>query len=146
MIMFDHFIVNFFWSFNFIFDEWRMFILDYWTTYVCFRFVERRMFILDLSSDVYDKTSLNLTRHFIKLIVSDSSNLTKATHQNLMNENVISLNLTKAIHQTWRRKRHFIKSNERVISSNFLKRKTVFLLCNKQISALTFDVKNLSKV
>jgi hypothetical protein len=66
---------QFFWLFNLIFDEWRMLILDYRVTYVCSRFVEQRMFIFDLLSDVYDETSLNLTRFFIKLIVSDSSNL-----------------------------------------------------------------------
>jgi hypothetical protein len=115
VIMLDHLIVNFFWSSSLTFDEWRMLILDYRVTYVCSRFVEWRMFVFDFSSDVYDKTSLNLTKHLIKLIVSDSSSL--------RSENVISSNLTKTTHQIWRKKRHLIKSNERVISSNFFEKK-----------------------
>jgi hypothetical protein len=72
-------------------------------------FDEWRMLILDLSSDVYDETS-DLTKHLIKLEVrrlikleSDSSNLTKATHQ------------------TWRERRHFLKLDENFISSNLTK-------------------------
>jgi hypothetical protein len=87
----------FFWSSSLIFDKWRMLILDYRVTYACSRSVERRMFVLDLSSDVWDETSLNLTRHFIKFVVSDSLNLTKATHQ------------------TWWKKRHLIKWRKRLI-------------------------------
>jgi hypothetical protein len=105
-----------------------MLILDYRVTYVCSRFVERRMFILDLSSDVYDETSLKLTRHFIKFIMSDSSNL------------------TKTLHQTWWVKRHLIKSNEHVISSNFLKIKTVSLLFDEQFcSDIWYEELNLAE-
>ncbi len=68
-----------------------MFILDYRITYIYFRFVKRRIFILDLLNNVYDETTLNLTKHFIKFIVNDSLNL--------MNDNVILSNLTKAIYQ-----------------------------------------------
>jgi hypothetical protein len=63
------------------FDKWRMLILDYRVTCARSRFIERRMLVLDLSSDVYDETSLNLTKYLIKLIVSDFSNLMKVTHQ-----------------------------------------------------------------
>jgi hypothetical protein len=65
------------------------------------------MSVLDLSSDVYDETSL--MRHLIKLDESDSSNLMsenvissndESDSSNLMSENVISSNLTKATHQT----------------------------------------------
>jgi hypothetical protein len=100
---------QFCWSFNFTFDEWRMLILDYRVTYACSRFVERRMSVLDLSSDVYDETSLNLTKHFIKLIVSNSSNLTRATHQIWW--------VKTSSHQIWRKR--LIKFDERnVISSS----------------------------
>ncbi len=111
---------QFFWSSNLTFDEWRMLILDYRVMYVYSRSVERRMFILDLSSDVYDETSLNLTRHLIKFVVSDSLNLTKAIHQ-IWWMKTFSYQMTKAIHQTWRKQRHLIKSNQRVILSNFWK-------------------------
>jgi hypothetical protein len=83
----------------------RFIIYTFDTTYVYFRLIER----------LYDKTSLNLTRHFIKLVVSNSLNL--------INENVILLNLTKAIHHTWRKKRYLIKSNKRVISSNIFEKR-----------------------
>jgi hypothetical protein len=65
-----------------------------------------------------DKTTHQTWRkRLIKLDKSDSSNLTKATRQT-WRKNVISLNLTKASsHQIWR-KRHLIKSDESVISSN----------------------------
>jgi hypothetical protein len=109
VIMLDHLIVNFFWSFSLTFSEWRMLILDYWVTYVCSRSVERRMFVLDFSSEVYDETS-SLTKHLIKvrrlikLDESDSSNLTW--------KDVISSKLTKASsHQTW--DRHLIKLFEK---------------------------------
>jgi hypothetical protein len=46
-----------------------MFILDYRVTYVCSWFVERRMFILDLSNEIYDETLLNLMKHFIYLFI-----------------------------------------------------------------------------
>jgi hypothetical protein len=66
-----------------LFSEWRMLILDYRVTHVCFRFVER---------------------HFWW---SDSSNMTKVTHQTwrkktsshqIWRKSVISSNLTKATH------------------------------------------------
>jgi hypothetical protein len=78
-------------------------------TYVCSRLVERRLW--------WDVIKLDETFHqthceqLIKFDESDSSNL--------MSENVISSKLTKATHRTWRKRRHFIKLNERVISSNF---------------------------
>ncbi len=102
---------QFFWSSSLTFDEWRMLILDYRVTYVCSRLVERRLW--------WDVIKLDETSHqsrcerLIKLDESDSSNL--------MSENVISSNLTKAAHLTWRKKRYLIKSNDRVISSNFWK-------------------------
>jgi hypothetical protein len=125
VIMFDHFIVSFFWSSNFTF--WRvthahsrlssdvcLFSICR-ATYVCSRIVERRLWW-----DV-----IKLDEHFIKLIVSDSSNL--------MSENVISSNLTKATHQIWR-KRHLIKLWER---------RTILLLFDKRFHASTHDMKNL---
>jgi hypothetical protein len=128
VIMLDHLIVIFFWSFNFTF--WRM-----THAHSSFSIIKWRMFVLDLSSDVYDETS-SLTKHLIKLVMrrlikldeNDSSNLTRTTHQTwrkrlirLDERNVISLNLTKASsHQTWR-KRHLIKLDENVISSNLTK-------------------------
>jgi hypothetical protein len=89
------------------------------------------MFILDLSSDVYDETSL--IRHLIKFDESDSSNLMNENvissndendSSNLMNENVISSNdesdssnLTKATssHQV-ESARHLIKFFEKTNS------------------------------
>ncbi len=119
VIILDHLIVNFFDSSSLIFDEWRMLILDYRVTYVCSRSVERRLWW----NVKLDETFHSIwEKRFIKFDENDSSNL--------MSENVISLNLTKAIHQTWWR--HFIKSNERVISSNFLKERQFlyFLMSN----------------
>jgi hypothetical protein len=78
VIMLDHLIVKFFWSFNLIFDEWRMLILDYQMTYVCSRFVERRLWW----NVRFDEAFHQIWRErLIKLDESDSSNLTKATHQ-----------------------------------------------------------------
>jgi hypothetical protein len=91
-------------------------------TYVCSRLIERRLWwdVIKL-----DEASHQIHRErLIKFDESDSSNL--------MNKNVISLNLTKTTHQIWRQKRHFIKSNEHVISSNFLKRKTILLFFDEQ--------------
>ncbi len=100
---------KFCWSSSLIFDEWRILILDYRMTYICFRFIERRMFILDLSNDVYNETLLNLTRHFIKLIVSDSSNLTKTIYQTWW--------VKTSFYQIWRKR--LIKLDEKnVILSN----------------------------
>jgi hypothetical protein len=102
VIMLDHFIVNF-----------SDYLISFLTNDAClFLIIEWRMLILDLSSDVYDEMSLNLTRHFIKFIVSDSSNLTKATHQTWW--------MKTSFHQIWRKrlikldewKRHFIKFDE----------------------------------
>ncbi len=110
-----------------------------------------------LSSDVYDETSL--MKHLIKLDENDSSNLTnatqqtwwmktsshqmtKATHQTWWVKTSF-YQTTKAIHQTWQKQRHFIKSNQRVISSNFSKRQTIFLLSDEQSSAVILDMKNL---
>ncbi len=134
---------QFYWSFNLAF--WRITHAHSWlsndvylfsicrATYVYSRFVERRLW-WDVIK--FDETSHQThCERLIKLDESDSSNL--------MSENVISSNLTKAIHQTWRKKRHLIKSNERVISSNFLKRKTISLFFDEQTSATTFDVKSL---
>jgi hypothetical protein len=60
-----------------------------------FSIIEWRMPVLDLSSDVYNETS-SLTRHFIKLEKSDSSNLTKATHQTWW--------VKTSFHQIWRKR------------------------------------------
>jgi hypothetical protein len=79
-----------------------------------FSIIEWRMFILDLSSDVYDETS-NLTKHFIKFDKNDSLNLTR--HFIKLDESDSS-NLIKATYQTWWKRRHFIKFDESVISSN----------------------------
>jgi hypothetical protein len=71
VIMLDNFIVNFFDC-----------LISFLTNDAClFSIIEWRMLVLDSSNDVYDETLLNLTRHFIKFIVSDFSNLTKAIHQ-----------------------------------------------------------------
>jgi hypothetical protein len=133
---------QFFWSFNRTFDEWRILIFDYRVTNACFRFVERRMFILDLSSDVYDETSLNLTKRFIKFIVSDSSNLTKTIYQIWW--------MKTSFHQIWRKR--FSKFDERnVISSSristsshqtFWTERQFFYFLRSDF-ATTFDVKNL---
>jgi hypothetical protein len=104
VIMLDHLIVNFS-------DR----LVSFLTNDACsFSIIEWRMSVLDLSSDVYDATS-DLTKHFIKLDESDSSNLTK--HLIKLDENDSS-NLTKATHRTWRKRRHLIKLDESVISSN----------------------------
>jgi hypothetical protein len=115
------------------FDEWRMLILDYRVTYVCFRFVEQRLWWnVKLDETFYqtwnETTHQTWRKRFIKLDESDSSNLTKAIHQiwrkrfiKFDEKNVISSNLTKAsFHQIWR-KRHFIKFDENVISLNLTK-------------------------
>jgi hypothetical protein len=96
-----------------------------------------------LSSGVYNETSLNLTRHLIKLIVSDSSNLTKATHQTWW--------VKTSSHQIWRER--LIKLDERnVISSSrtiasfhetFEKRDSSSIF-DEQTSAATFDVRKFS--
>jgi hypothetical protein len=105
VIMLDHFIVSFF-------DCLASFL----TNDAClFSIIEWRMLVFDSSSDVYDETSLNLTRHFIKFIVSDSSNLTKAIHQTWW--------VKTSSHQIWRKR--FIKFDD-VISSNFWKERQFF--------------------
>jgi hypothetical protein len=71
-----------------------------------FSIIEWRMFVLDLSNDVYDETSF--MKHLIKLEKNDSSNLTKATHQIWR----------KRFIKTWREQRHLIKFDDSVISSN----------------------------
>jgi hypothetical protein len=99
VIMLDHFILNFF-------DCLILFL----TNDAClFSIIKWRMFFLDLSSDVYDETSLNLTKHFIKFFVSDSSNLSKAIHQTWW--------VKTSSHQIWRKR--FIKLDD-VISSNLM--------------------------
>jgi hypothetical protein len=152
VIMLDQLIVNFSDRLISLFDEWRMLILDYRMTYVCSRSVERRMSVLDLSSNVClsstCRTTFMMKRHlkldetFHQIHCERLINLDKSDSLNLMNENVISSNLTRTTYQIWRRKRHFIKLNERVISSNFLKRETIFLFFDEQFLK-TFDVKNL---
>jgi hypothetical protein len=101
-----------------------------------FLIIEWRMFVLDLSSDVYDETS-DLTKHFIKFDENDSSNLTKATHQiwrkrfiKFDEKDVISSNLTRtSFHQIW--DRHLIK---------LLKKKTIFLFSDERSHAATRDM------
>jgi hypothetical protein len=105
VIMLDHFIVRFFWSFSLIFDEWRMLILDYRVTYVCSRSVERRLWWNVRLNEAFHQI---WRRRLIKLDENDLSNLTKETSS----------------HQTWR-KRHLIKF-EIVISSNFWKERQSF--------------------
>jgi hypothetical protein len=119
------------------FDEWRMLILDYRMTYVCFRFVERRLWwnvkLDETFHQIWSETTRQTWRkRLIKLDESDSSNLTKkaSSHQTWwkrhlikFNESVISSNLTRtSSHQIWRES-HLIK---------FLKRETIFLLFDEQ--------------
>jgi hypothetical protein len=105
VIMLDHLIVNFS-------DR----LISLLTNDACsFSIIEWRMFVLDLSSDVYDETS-SLTKHLIKLDENDSSNLTKATHQTWRKR--------RHLIKFWR-KRHFIKL-EIVASSNFWEEKQSF--------------------
>ncbi len=117
VIMLDYLIVSFFWSSYLI---WRMthahsrLSSDVCLFSTCRTFDEtfhqfhcERLIKLDQTC---------LTRHLIKLIVSDLSNLTS--------EKIISSNLTKAIHQIWWR--YLIKTNERVISSNFWEERQFF--------------------
>ncbi len=91
-------------------------------TYVCLRFVERRLW--------WDVIKLDETSHqtyserLIKLDESDSSNLwMKTSFHHIWRKRFIKLD---------ERKRHLIKSNEHVISSNFLKKETVSLLSDEQ--------------
>ncbi len=88
-----------------------------------------------LSSDVYLFSICQATsvmRRLIKLEKSDSLNMTKTTHQ------------------TWRKERHLIKSDEKTSSYQIwrkrliklLKKKTISLLSDKQSSAAIIDVKN----
>jgi hypothetical protein len=126
VIMLDHYMINFFDSSSFIFDEWRMLILDYRVTYVCSRFVERRLWwdvkFNEAFHQIWRKRFIKLDeifhqiwrKRFITLDESDSSNLMKKT----------------SFHQTWR-KRHFIKF-EIVISSNILRRKTISLFFDER--------------
>jgi hypothetical protein len=107
-----------------------MHILDYRMTYVCSRFVERRLWW-----NVIDETSHQIWRkRFINLDENDSSNLMnenvissndESDSLNLMNENVISSNdendssnLTKAtsFHQV-ESARHFIKFFKKINKS-----------------------------
>jgi hypothetical protein len=102
VIMFDHFIVSF-----------SDCLVSFLTNDAClFSIIEWRMLVFDSSSDVYNEALLNLTKHFIKLIVSDSSNLTKAIHQTWW--------VKTSSYQIWRKR--FIKLDD-VISSNFWKEK-----------------------
>jgi hypothetical protein len=94
--------------------------------------------VLDLSSDVYDETSL--MRHLIKLDENDSSNL--------MSENVISSNdesgsSNDVSGSSNLRDENVISSNDESGSSNLTKRQTVFLLSDEQSSAVILDMKNL---
>jgi hypothetical protein len=92
-----------------LFSEWRMLILDYRVTHVCSRSVERHLW------------------------ESDSSNMTKASHQ------------------TWWKKRHLIKFDEKASSHQIWrkrliklsKRETILLFSDKQSFAATLDMKNL---
>jgi hypothetical protein len=112
VIMLDHLIVSFS-------DR----LVSLLTNDACsFFIIEWRMLVLDLSSDVYDET-LSLTKHLIKLDESDSSNLTRATHQTWrerliklderdvissnFDESVISSNLRSSLHQTFEKKSNF---------------------------------------
>jgi hypothetical protein len=89
------------------FDEWRMLILDYRVTYICSRFVERRLWWDVKLDETFHQTWSEATHQtwerFIKLDESDSSNLTRKT----------------SFHQTWRKRR--LKLDENVISSNLTK-------------------------
>jgi hypothetical protein len=120
VIMLDHFIVSF-----------SDHLISFLTNNACsFSIIEWRMFVLDLSNDVYDETSL--MKHFIKFEKNDS------------------LNLTKAIHQIWRKQRHFIKLDDNVISSNLkssfhqiFEKTNDFSTFDKRSHVATRDIKNL---
>jgi hypothetical protein len=116
-----------FWSSNLTFDEWRMLILDYWVTYVCSWFVERRLW-WDVKLD--ETSHQTWRKRLIKLDESDSLNLTKETSSHQI--------LTKASsYQIWDRR--LIK---------LLRRKVLFLLFDERFHATTRDIKkklNLAK-
>jgi hypothetical protein len=124
VIMLDHLIVNiFFWSFNFIF--WRMtHAHSRLSNDVCLFSICRATFMM--RRQAWRSISSNLKW-------SDSSNLTKTTHQ------------------TWRKKRHLIKFDESVISliltkassHQTLKKKAILLFSDKRSHASTHDMKNL---
>jgi hypothetical protein len=100
------------------FDEWRMLILDYRVTYVCSRSVEWRFWwdvkLDEASHQTWNEATHQTWKRLIKLDESDSSNLTRKT----------------SFHQIWR-KRHFIKSDENFISSNFEKEEqSLYFLIN----------------
>ncbi len=111
---------QFFWSSSLTLDEWRMLILDYRVTYVCFRSVERRLWC-DVRLD--EASHQTWRERFIKL--DEASHQTWRERLIKLDESD-SLNLTKetSSHQTWR-KRHLIKL-EIVISSNFWKERQSF--------------------
>jgi hypothetical protein len=85
-----------------------------------FSIIEWRMPVFGLSSGVYDETSLNLTKHLIKLIVSDSSNLTKR---------LIKLD-------EW--KHHLIKSDEDDSSNFWEERQSFYFLMSKNFCSDTW--------
>ncbi len=108
-----------------LFDEWRMLILDYRVTYVCSRFVERRLW-WNVKLDKASHQTWN-----------DSSNLTRTTHQTWREK--------ASFHQTWR-KRHFINltktSSYQIWREShlikLLKRKTISLLSDEQFCSDTW--------
>ncbi len=122
VIMLDHLIVRFSDRSISLFSEWRMSVLDYRVTYVCSRSVERRLWWDVKLNEMIHQT---WRERLIKFDESDSSNFDEKTSS----------------HQTWR-KDHLIKF-EFVISSNFLKRKTVSLLFDERSHAATRDMRNL---
>ncbi len=79
------------------FDEWRMLILDYRVTYVCFRFVERCLWwnvkLNEAFNQIWNETTYKIWRkRFIKFD----------------EKNVISSNVTKvSSHQTLKKKHNF---------------------------------------
>ncbi len=105
VIMLDHFIVIL----------WRMFILDCRVTYICSRFVERRLW--------WDVIKLDERSHW----------MTKATHQTWW--------MKTSSHQIWRKR--LIKSDERHLIKLW-ERKTIFLLSDKRSHASIHCMRNLA--
>jgi hypothetical protein len=99
-----------------------MLILDYQMTYICSRFVERRLWWNVKLDETFHQT---WQKRLIKLDESDSLNFTKETSFHQI--------LTKtSSHQIWDR---------RLIQ--LLKRKAIFLLFNERSHATTRDMRNL---
>jgi hypothetical protein len=99
----------FFWSSNLTFSEWRMSILDYQVTYVCSRFVERRLWWdveLDETSHQSETTYQTWRKRLIKL---DE----KERHLIKIDQSAFSSNLRSSSHQTFEKRDNSLLSDER---------------------------------